>query len=207
MRVIVATRNAHKLREIRAILGSGGVELVGLDAFPSAPEVEEDEETFEGNAVKKAVTVARACGLPALGDDSGLEVFALNSAPGVRSARYAGEPPDHAANNRKLLDALRAATDRRARFRCVLALAAPDGSVRTVEGRCEGSIATVPRGVHGFGYDPVFLPEGAERTFAEMEPAEKNRLSHRARALMAARSVWNEFRATADVPHPRPAGR
>ncbi len=190
--IVVATRNRHKLEEIRAILGAGGLPLVGADeAVPDLPEVIEDGDTFEANARKKAVALARATRRWALGDDSGLEVAALKGAPGVRSARYAGEPADDRANNRKLLEALRGVADRRARFRCVLALASPDGAAHTVEGVCSGHIVETPQGENGFGYDPLFVPDGREQTFAQMASERKNALSHRGRALAAARREWS----------------
>jgi XTP/dITP diphosphohydrolase len=190
MHLVLATRNPHKIQEIRAILGRPGVELIGADAFPDAPDVEEDGDTFEANAVKKAVALARVTGLWALADDSGLAVEALDGAPGVTSARYAGEPVDTAANNRKLLAALDGGANRRAAFVCVLALSDPSGAARTVTGRCTGTIASAARGTHGFGYDPLFIPDGYAQTFAEMPSELKNRLSHRAAALQAARRAW-----------------
>lgn len=190
MKLVIATRNPHKLVEIRAIFDEPGLELVAADAFPDVPDVEEDGETFEANAVKKAVALCRATGLWAMADDSGLTVQALGGAPGVRSARYAGEPVDTKANNTKLLKALEGEADRRAAFVCVMALAEPDGSTRTVEGTCSGTIAYAPRGGNGFGYDPIFIPDGTDATFAEMAPEQKNRLSHRAAALCNARRAW-----------------
>jgi XTP/dITP diphosphohydrolase len=188
--LLVATRNPHKMREIRAILRIPRLELVPAGDLPWLPEVEEDGATFEQNAVKKAATLARASGMWAMADDSGLEVPALGGEPGVRSARYAGEPADYAANNALLLARLRGAADRGARFRCVVALAGPDGRARVAEGRCEGRIAGRARGRGGFGYDPLFVPDGFDRTFAQMKAAEKNRVSHRGRALRAARRAW-----------------
>lgn len=190
VRLLVATRNAHKLAEIRAILNWPGVALSGADEIPGLPEVEEDAMTFEGNALKKARTLRDASGLWTLADDSGLEVAALGGAPGVFSARYAGEPTDHAANNRKLLAALDGVADRSARFRCVLALAAPDGREWTVSGAVAGRIAMAPSGDAGFGYDPLFIPDGYDISFAAMPAADKNRISHRARALAAAAAAW-----------------
>ncbi|MDP6630950.1 MAG: XTP/dITP diphosphatase [Kiritimatiellia bacterium] len=188
--LIIATGNAHKLEEIRAILTVPGLELVGLDAVPNAPEVEEDRDTFEGNAIKKAATLAEFTGKWALADDSGLEVDALEGAPGVTSARYAGEPPDYAANNAKLLRELTGVINRTARFRCVMALCSPEGETHTVEGRCEGYITDGEKGAAGFGYDPLFVPEGHNTTFAEMPPAAKNAISHRGRALAKALDEW-----------------
>lgn len=192
-RLLIATRNAHKLAEIRTILDLPDFEIVGADEIAGLPEVEEDAETFEGNALKKARTLRDASGLWTLADDSGLEVDALNGAPGVYSARYAGEPTDSAANNRKLLAALAGRTDRTARFRCVIALAAPDGREWTVDGRCEGRIALAPSGAEGFGYDPLFVPEGHTISFAEMSSAEKNAISHRGRALAKAAAEWRDI--------------
>jgi XTP/dITP diphosphohydrolase len=193
--LIIATGNAHKLEEIRAILTVPGLELVGLDAVPGAPEVEEDRETFEGNAIKKAATLAEFTGKWALADDSGLEVDALDGAPGVYSARYAGEPVDYAANNAKLLRELMGVIDRTARFRCVMALCSPDGEAHTVEGRCEGYIAGGEKGESGFGYDPLFVPEGHNTTFAEMPSEAKNAVSHRGRALATAVDEWSAILA------------
>jgi XTP/dITP diphosphohydrolase len=189
--LIIATGNSHKLEEIRAIFNLPGLELVGLDAVPDAPEVEEDRDTFEGNAVKKAATLAAVTGHWTMADDSGLEVDALGGAPGVYSARYAGEPVSDAANNHKLLQELEGVTDRTARFRCVIALCSPEGESCTVEGRCEGHIAEVEAGCGGFGYDPLFIAEGYDITFAEMAPRAKNAISHRGRALARAVDEWS----------------
>jgi XTP/dITP diphosphohydrolase len=190
MKLVVATRNPHKLAEIRRMLDVPGLELVGADDVPGLPDVEEDGATFAENAVKKAVTLAAAAGCPALADDSGLEVDALGGAPGVLSARYAGEGQNDGANNRKLLAALDGVNDRTARFRCVIALADADGTCETVSGACEGRIVDAPRGTEGFGYDPLFLPAGHDLTFGEMGAELKDRISHRAAALAAARDAW-----------------
>ncbi len=192
MKLLIATRNRHKLGEIRSILGAHGVTCIGLDEVPDAPDVVEDGDTFEANAIKKAVSLAGVTGRWTLADDSGLEVEALGGAPGVRSARYAGEPSDDGANNRKLLAALGNRPERRARFRCAIALADPAGAVRTVTGTCPGVILTAPRGRAGFGYDPLFVPDGSDLTFAELDAATKNRISHRARALHEAVTAWAE---------------
>jgi XTP/dITP diphosphohydrolase len=191
VRLLIATGNRHKLAEIRDMLVIPGLEIVGTDAFAEMPDVEEDGDTFEANATKKAVVMGRAAGTWALADDSGLEVEALGGAPGVRSARYAGEPVRYEANNQKLLRELEGCPNRRARFRCVIALASPDGQARTVEGACEGRVAVAPRGTAGFGYDPLFVPDGYTLTFAEMPAAEKNRISHRGRALRRAVEAWS----------------
>ncbi|MDP6525798.1 MAG: XTP/dITP diphosphatase [Kiritimatiellia bacterium] len=193
MKLLIATGNAHKLREIRQIFTMPGLEILGMEAFPDAPEVIEDGETFEANAVKKAVTLASVTGLWALADDSGLVVDVLDGAPGVYSARYAGEPVDYAANNSKLLAELADKPDRTARFRCAIALASPDGDVRVVDGSCKGRIGENLKGCEGFGYDPLFIPDGYDQTFAEMPAEEKNAISHRGRALARAESEWADL--------------
>jgi XTP/dITP diphosphohydrolase len=214
--IIIATRNAHKVDEIRAILG-GGLQLLSLNDFPKAPKVVEDADTFVGNATRKAVELARwlyivfpptrqASPLFVLADDSGLEVDALDGGPGVHSARFAapdfaksGNTPD-TDNNTKLLRLLKdiPLEKRRARFQCVIALVpvpepkttsfspvcyADEFEVQTFEGTCEGRIGFEPRGKKGFGYDPLFMPVGLEKTFAELDEDVKNKLSHRAKAL------------------------
>jgi XTP/dITP diphosphohydrolase len=193
MHLVIATRNRHKLEEIRAVFNLPGLAFSSAFDVPDVADVEETGSTFEENALLKARALAAATGHWALGDDSGLEVEALGGAPGVFSARYAGEPVNYAANNEKLLRALQDAETRAARFRTVLALAAPDGRSFFVEGRCEGRIADAPRGCNGFGYDPLFIPDGETCTFAEMSADHKNRISHRARALAAASVAWREF--------------
>ncbi|TAN37262.1 MAG: XTP/dITP diphosphatase [Verrucomicrobia bacterium] len=191
MKLIVATRNKHKLEEIHTILKGLNVELHSALDFPEIPDVVEDGDTFEANAIKKAVTLARATGCWALADDSGLEVDALGGAPGVYSARYAGEPVSYPANNEKLLRELAGQKNRRARFRCVMALSDPQGHAETVEGCCEGHIIEELRGTAGFGYDPLFVPDGFKQTFAEMPADQKNGISHRGRALDAAKERWS----------------
>ncbi|MDR0993644.1 MAG: XTP/dITP diphosphatase [Verrucomicrobiota bacterium] len=197
MKLLIASRNAHKIQEIREIFDLPEVEWVSLEAFADLAEVVEDGATFEANAVKKASELARATGLWALADDSGLEVTALRNAPGVYSARYAGEPCDHARNNAKLLRELAGQADRSARFRCVAALSDPTGRTQTVSGCCEGRITEQPRGVDGFGYDPLFIPAGFDATFAEMGSGQKNRLSHRGKAMMLAKETWGRLLAAA----------
>ena len=193
MKLVIATRNLHKLDEIRAILTVPSLELVDLRSFPNAPEIVEDGCTFEHNAIKKAAMTARAIGQWCMADDSGLEVDFLRGDPGVYSARYAGEPANHPANNAKLLNAMKDAKDRRARFCCVVALASPRGIARTVPGYCHGQIIREPRGTAGFGYDPLFIPDGQELTFAELGETIKNGISHRARALERAKAVWQDL--------------
>ena len=193
MKIALAGRNPHKLNEIRRILNYANVEWLDPDALADMPEVVEDGLTFASNAVKKAMTTAFYSKCWALADDSGLEVTALQGAPGVMSARYAGVPHDDAANNSKLLRDLAGVSDRSARFCCVVALADPKGRAQVVEGFCAGRIIEVQRGAQGFGYDPLFVPDGYEQTFAEMDAALKNRISHRARALEQARDKWSEL--------------
>ncbi len=190
MKILIASRNAHKIQEIREIFALPGVEWVSTAEFPDLADVVEDGDTFEANAIKKATELACATGLWALADDSGLEVTTLGNAPGVYSARYAGEPCNHANNNTKLLRELEGKTDRSARFRCVAALSDPSGRAETVSGFCPGRIIDVRRGAQGFGYDPLFVPKGHEATFAEMGNEQKNRLSHRGRAMTLAQEKW-----------------
>jgi XTP/dITP diphosphohydrolase len=182
-RLVCATANPGKVAEIAALL-DGLVELVPRP--PGVPDVVEDADTLEGNARLKARAICAATGEAAVSDDTGLFVHALGGQPGVRSARYAGEPPDDAANRRALLRALDGAQDRGAHFATVAMIVRPDGSEISVEGRCPGRIAEAERGSRGFGYDAVFVPDDVDgRTFAEMSEAEKNAISHRARAFAA----------------------
>jgi XTP/dITP diphosphohydrolase len=185
MTIVLATRNRKKVEEIRRIFGGRNVRFVTLDAFPDCPDVEENGKTFRANAVKKAVQVARFTNCPAVADDSGLEVFALGKAPGVFSARYAGLGADDRKNVRKLLAEMKHLNgeERNARFVCCIALALPDGRHKTFTGYARGSIGKRPKGSNGFGYDPLFCPEGHKRTFAEMTADEKDLLSHRGTAL------------------------
>lgn len=192
-RVVVATANRGKLEEIRAALASTGLEFVTAADLGAAPlDVEETGETFEANARLKAHAYHDAFGLPALADDSGLEVDALGGAPGVYSSRYAGEPSDDAANNARLLAELAGvpAEQRTARFRCVLVYVDADGGEVVATGVCEGTIGFEPRGTGGFGYDPLFWPVAAPgRTMAELATDEKNAISHRGAALRALAEV------------------
>lgn len=183
-RLLLATRNAHKAREVREILGDGWI-VEDLSVLPDLADVEETGETFEENARIKALAAAPFYDGWVLADDSGLEVDALGGAPGVRSARYAGGGADMEKNRALLMSKMRGAANRAARFRCVLALAKGAAVVRIFSGAVEGMIAEEERGGGGFGYDPMFVPEGCDRTFAEMSAAEKHSLSHRARALAA----------------------
>ena len=188
MKVVLASRNRHKVVEIAALLQGLDLQLCGIDDVAPGVPLHEDEATFEGNALAKARQAAEATGLPALGDDSGLEVDALEGAPGVWSARYAGLPSDDGRNNAKLLGALAAVEARRrtARYRCVAAfvdLAA--GKQLTAAGACEGVILEAARGSGGFGYDPLFFLPQLGKTMAEIDLGEKNQLSHRAAAFRA----------------------
>jgi XTP/dITP diphosphohydrolase len=185
MDIVLATRNRNKAEELKRITEGMPVSIFTLDDFPGCPETEEDGSTFEANAIKKALATARYTGRPALADDSGLEVYALGGAPGIYSARYAGAEANDGQNTGKLLSEMRSLVkDKRgARFVCCIALAFPDGNTYTFYGYTEGSIGTEQRGVRGFGYDPVFYPEGCNRTFAEMDEKEKDALSHRGKAL------------------------
>jgi len=180
-RLLFATNNLNKLKEIQSLLGET-ITLLSLEEAGIREELPETQDTLEGNALQKAHRAFELCGIPCFADDTGLEVFALGGRPGVYSARYAGEQKDPEANMEKLLGELQDKPDRRARFRTVIALV--DGRQEVLfEGSVEGTVTAEKRGRKGFGYDPVFLPGESERTFAEMEMAEKNRFSHRARAI------------------------
>ncbi len=185
MKLLLATHNAHKLAELRQMLSASpleNVEVVGLAAFPDLPEAPETQETFEGNALQKAHFAAERTGLLCVADDSGLEVDALNGAPGVRSKRFSAEATAE-ANNRLLLTRLRGVEARGARFVCALAVV-HRGREAVHRGTCEGRIATAPRGDGGFGYDPLFLPDATPgRSMAELTSEQKNAISHRGRAM------------------------
>ena len=185
--ILLATANPHKAAELQRMLEDVGIEVLTLADLPSeisGEQVEEDEPTLEGNALKKARYWADRSGLSTLADDTGLEVEALGGAPGVFSARYAGEDATYEDNVRKLLAELQGTEERKAQFRTVLALISSEGEY-LFDGRCEGVILDEIRGAGGFGYDPIFLPLGFEKTFAEMDATEKNAISHRGRALHA----------------------
>jgi XTP/dITP diphosphohydrolase len=191
-RLAIASRNAHKLREILAICTDWPVEWVTAESHPGPwPDVDEPHDTYLENALVKARAVAGVVGIAAMADDSGLEVDALGGAPGPRSARYAGAGATDERNRRMLLGVLKGVPGpgRTGRFRCVAAVAWPDGREIWSEGVCEGSLATKPRGTGGFGYDPIFVPAGWDLTMAELEPREKHRISHRGRALRALREL------------------
>jgi XTP/dITP diphosphohydrolase len=201
MKLIIATRNAHKLEEIHSIFDFAGLDVLSAFDFPDIPDVVEDGATLEENAKKKAVEIALATGCWSLADDSGLEVAALDGAPGVYSARYAGEHCSYADNNARLLAELAGKADRSACFRTVIALSDPAGSAETVSGECTGTIIKEPRGTNGFGYDPLFVPLGYSETFAELPSNVKNRISHRANALHNAQDAWSALLSSLQSGH------
>src|SRR5690606_27259885 len=187
VKVLLATRNADKLAELRRLLADGPVEVIGLAYVPEFPEAPETGATFAENALAKARDAAAATGLPSVADDSGLTVEALNGMPGVLSARWCGRHGDDRANLELLLGQLADVPDerRRAAFVCAAALVVPGGKETVVHGEWPGRIARAPRGTNGFGYDPIFIPDGEERTSAELSPEEKDAASHRGRAMRA----------------------
>ncbi len=180
--LVLATKNRGKISEFQGLFRDSDIEIKTLDDFGPIPPVIEDGDTFEDNAVKKAQFTARVLGIPAIGDDSGLTVKALQGAPGVFSSRFAGENADDDANNRKLLAEMEGVEDRAAAFVCVLAIAVPRGPALIYEGTCEGMIAETPKGDQGFGYDPLFYYPPLQKTFAQLGREEKNSISHRGKA-------------------------
>ena len=200
MRVLLATTNEGKLREYQRLLGEvPGLRLESMASLSIAVEVHEDQDTFEGNARKKATEIAAAAGVPCLADDSGLEVDALGGRPGVYSARYAGEGATDGANNAKLLEELRGVPDERrtARFRCAIVVVDAAGrELAGADGTCEGRIAHAAKGEHGFGYDPLFVPDGYAQTLAVLGPETKNRISHRAKAAAGAARALRQLPTT-----------
>jgi XTP/dITP diphosphohydrolase len=193
--IVIATKNPGKFKEIVALLYGLDVLLLPLDRAGLTVVPPESGESFQENAGLKAAAVARSSGWLSLADDSGLEVDALGGEPGVRSARFGGPHATDADRNRLLLEKLRGvpAEKRTARFHCVVAIAQPQGPTRFAEGICEGRIALAPRGTHGFGYDPLFEIESLGKTFAELEPEVKNRISHRAKAMAGAQLILREI--------------
>jgi XTP/dITP diphosphohydrolase len=192
MKIFLATNNRHKIEEISAILRHSvpTLEISTINNYPNFPKVEEDAPTLEGNAFLKARAGLRETGLLTIADDTGLEVFYLNMQPGVFAARYAGPSASYADNNQKLLQAMKGVPPRRrrARFRCAVAIVGK-GIEKTAEGFVDGMIRESPRGSGGFGYDPLFVPQGFDRTYAELTPEEKNAISHRARAFAKAADI------------------
>lgn len=195
MRMILATKNKGKIKELQALVQDMSIELLSLEDIPDMPDVSEDGYSFQENALKKACTIAKHTGITAIADDSGLEVDALNGAPGIHSARYAGEKATDQENIQKLLNALNGLSlnKRTARFRCSIAVCTPQGRYITAEGTCEGVIALEARGSHGFGYDPIFLLPDKNCTMAELEPSIKNLISHRAMALAKLKDILPAF--------------
>ena len=187
MKLVLATRNQGKIVELQRIIAEvmPEVELIGTDSFPNLDDVEETEDSFIGNALLKAHAVAKATGLPAIADDSGLSVHALNGAPGIFSARYAGTHGDDLANLNKVLKNMDGVLDRSAAFHCAAAFAKPDGFELVVEEKLIGRLTTTPIGESGFGYDPIFIPDGFEITTAQMDPSLKDEISHRGMAFRA----------------------
>lgn len=181
--IFLASGNPHKIEELKQILNPMGIKLKSTLDFSDADEVDEDQPGLEGNALKKARHWYNETGLPSLADDTGLEVDALDGAPGVYSARYAGENATYEENTQKLLQELKGESDRSAQFRTVIAFIDQSGEEHLFEGVCRGEIITEKRGEKGFGYDPVFVPEGYHKTFAEISSEEKNRISHRGLAI------------------------
>jgi XTP/dITP diphosphohydrolase len=192
-KIVLATRNKHKIEEMKTILHDLPLEILTLNDYPDTPALREDGATFQENSLQKAQAVVQHTKLAALADDSGLEVFYLNGRPGVISARYAGDGASDEMNNEKLLGQMRGVAPRRrkAQFRAVLTLL-DDKGVEVTEGICPGTLVESPRGTNGFGYDPIFMPDGFSRTYAELTSEEKNRISHRARALAAMREVLRQ---------------
>ncbi len=190
--LVIATRNPGKTREIGELLAGYPVTIKNLDDFGPIPEIEEDGETFDENAYKKASFASRVLGLPALADDSGLCVNALDGQPGVHSARFAGNQATDAEKCQKLLEMMESSGDRSAAFVCVISIAVPTGAALTYEGRCEGEILLEPAGDNGFGYDPVFYYPPLGKSFARLPASEKNRVSHRGRALAEVREEFDK---------------
>jgi XTP/dITP diphosphohydrolase len=202
--LVIATRNKGKTAEIRDLLNAFPITIKNLDDFGPIPEVVEDGDTFDENAYKKASFTARVLGFPALSDDSGLSVAALNGAPGVQSARYAGPDATDGQRCNKLLAALENQSNRSAAFECVISIAVPTGQALTYEGRCEGTILQTPSGANGFGYDPVFFYPPLNKTFAQLTMAEKSRVSHRGRALQEFLDEFDKVMKWIDQHMPQP---
>lgn len=190
--LVIATRNKGKTKEIKDLLKGFPIDIKNLDGFGPIPPLEEDGDTFDENAYKKASFTARILGLPALADDSGLLVEALGGAPGIHSARYAGENATDEQRYLKLLDEMQGKSNRSAAFECVISIAVPKGPALTYEARCQGLIAENPAGSNGFGYDPIFFYPSYKKTFAQLTREEKNRVSHRGKALAELKSEFDK---------------
>lgn len=202
--LVIATTNAGKTAEIRALLKDFPIAIKNLSDFGPIPPVVEDGDTFEDNAYKKASFTARVLGLPALADDSGLVVDALDGAPGVLSARYGGEGASDTDRCSKLLTALEGVADRKAAFECVISIAVPTGPALTYDGRCEGEILKAPAGENGFGYDPVFFYPPMQKSFAQLSREEKGQVSHRGKALQEICAEFDKVLAWLDIHLPQP---
>lgn len=204
--LVLATTNQNKVREFKQFVADFPVEIKSLSDFGPLPEAIEDGSTFDENAYKKALHYSKVLGIPAIADDSGLAVEALSGAPGVRSARYAGDDATDQDNCRKLLAEMEGETNRKAAFVCVLSIAVPSGPALTYEASCEGTILDAPRGSNGFGYDPLFYYEPFGKTFAEISMEEKNKVSHRGKVLMELSAEfdkvmkWLEKRVLEEMP-------
>ncbi len=198
MELIVATRNQHKLKEIKTLLKGLPLKVLSLDSFKNVPEVKEDGHTLEANAKKKAVQTSRYLKKFVVADDSGLEVIYLGNKPGVYSARFSGKGATYKSNNKKLLDLLKdiPISKRSATFRCVIAISNKGRLIDLAEGRCQGKITLSPKGRAGFGYDPVFIPNGYKKTFAQMGIKRKNKISHRSMALTNAKHIIEKWLKT-----------
>ena len=195
MELVVATRNKDKLREIKALLKGLRVKVFSLDSFKGVPEVTEDGKTLKDNAIKKAVQISKFLKRFAVADDSGLEVECLDGGPGVYSARFSGKDATYKTNNEKLLKLLKGMllSKRKACFRCVIAVANKGKVIGVAEGRCCGKIGFESKGDNGFGYDPVFIPNGFKKTFAQMSASRKNNISHRSKALSKAKNIISKY--------------
>ncbi|MFC1831118.1 XTP/dITP diphosphatase [Thermodesulfobacteriota bacterium] len=204
--LVLATTNQNKVSEFKQFVADFPVEIKSLSDFGPLPEAIEDGSTFDENAYKKALHYSKVLGIPAIADDSGLAVEALSGAPGVRSARYAGDDATDQDNCRKLLAEMKGETNRKAAFVCVLSIAVPSGPALTYEASCEGTILDAPRGSNGFGYDPLFYYESFGKTFAEISMEEKNKVSHRGKVLMELSAEfdkvmkWLEKRVLEEMP-------
>ncbi len=201
--IVLASTNKGKTREIRELLKGFPIEIKNLDDFGPIPEVIEDGETFDDNAYKKSSFTAKVLGYPAIADDSGLCVEALDGAPGVYSARYAGEDANDADNVKKLLEELKDKDNRNAAFQCVISIAVPTGAALTYEGSCEGIITREPAGENGFGYDPLFFFPEFNKTFAQLSMAEKGQVSHRGKALKEVAHEMDKILEWLDMSMPR----
>ena len=207
--LVLATTNKNKVKEFQEMVGDFPIEIKSMADFGTIPECIEDGETFDDNAYKKALHTAKILGLPAIADDSGLVVDALGGAPGVYSARYAGDDASDEDNCQKLLKEMKGEKNRKAAFKCVLSIAVPSGPALTYEGSCEGTILEEKRGESGFGYDPLFYFEEFDKSFAECNSDEKNKVSHRGKALAQVRNEfdqvmkWLDQRLTEEKP-PKP---